>query len=217
MLKRLLEPLLCDTEFALDLAEDELRFRVGTSCVDATELPDGFRATVTWLADLCATWFDKAPDEAKNGDPSKIRGIVLIDEIDLYLHARLQRTIVPRLRKALPNVQWIVTTHSPLVVSSFDRREIVLLELGETGPQRRELDRQILGFSADEVYEYLMHVSPRSAALDEPLEGDRAGAKRAEILAQSPEVDEKQAQDNEAWLDRLAKEMEARRAAEASA
>lgn len=213
MLKRLLEPLLHDTEFALDTEHEKLRFRVGASSVDATELPDGFRATVTWLADLCATWFAKAGDEAKNdADPSKIRGIVLVDEIDLYLHASLQRTIVPRLRKALPLVQWIVTTHSPLVVSSFDRREIVLLELGEQGPQRRMLDRQILGFSSDEVYEYLMGIPPRSSALDEPLEGDRAGARRVEILAQSPEVNEEQAKDNEAWLDDLAKEMEARRA-----
>lgn len=215
MLKRLLGPLLHDTEFSLDLEHEGLRFRVGASYVDAADLPDGFRATVAWLADLCATWFAKAPDEAASGDPEQIRGIVIVDEIDLYLHARLQRTLVPRLRKALPNVQWIVTTHSPLVVSSFDRREIVLLELDEQSraPKRRDLDRQILGFSADEVYEYLMNVPPRSAALDEPLDNGLTGAKRTEILAQSPHVDEAQAKENEAWLDNLAKEMEARRAA----
>lgn len=206
MLKRLLDAVLDGVALTVEESDAGLQFRCGDAIVPASELPDGFRATIAWLADICAAWHEKAPEEAKDGDPSKIRAIVLIDEIDLHLHARLQRVLVPRLRKALPEVQWIVTTHSPLVISSFDRREIVLLKPGPQGPERHELDRQILGFSTDEVYEYLMEIPPRSAALESEIEGT-GGARLAEILAQSPKVNEEQAKQDRAWMDDLARHL----------
>ncbi len=43
-------------------------------------------------------------------------GIVLIDEIDLHLHPKWQRQIVPKLRELFPNVQFVVTTHSPFIL-----------------------------------------------------------------------------------------------------
>ena len=45
---------------------------------------------------------------------SKIQGIVVIDEIELHLHATLQREVIPKLIKLFPKVQFIITTHSPL-------------------------------------------------------------------------------------------------------
>lgn len=205
MLKQLLDGIFEAAEFSVDYVDSTLRFHVGGATVSATELPDGFRATVAWLADLCAAWNDKAPQEARDGDPSKIRAIVLIDEIDLHLHAALQRILVPRLRKVLPEVQWVVTTHSPLVVSSFDSRELVVLDASREGPVKRELDRQILAFSTDEVYQWLMRVPPHSAALDElePSNGAQENRLTA-MLAHSPEVNEANAETDRKWLDELA-------------
>lgn len=62
-------------------------------------------------------------------------GIVLIDEIDLHLHPRWQRVIIPKLREHFPRVQFVVTTHSPFVVQSvpadnrliIDKNQIVVL------------------------------------------------------------------------------------------
>ena len=190
MLKRLLDVVLVGTELSVDEGESGLTFRCSDVAVPVFELPDGFRSTIAWLADICATWIAKAPEEAHGNDPSNIRGIVLIDEIDLHLHSSLQRVLVPNLRKALPHVQWIVTTHSPLVVSSFDRREIVLLQLTADGPKRKDLDRQILGFSSDEVYEYLMETDPHRAALQEKFARGEDNAQLAHILAQSPKVND---------------------------
>ncbi|HVG57021.1 MAG TPA: AAA family ATPase [Hyalangium sp.] len=205
MLKRLLDEVFEGDALSVEHVDDTLRFRVGGATVAATELPDGFRATVAWLADLCAAWHAKAPEEAKDGDPSKIRAIVLIDEIDLHLHAALQRILVPRLRKALPEVQWVVTTHSPLVVSSFDSRELVVLDAGPEGPVKRELDRQILAFSTDEVYRWLMGVPPHSAALDEVKPGNGAHeARLTAMLAHSPKVSEAEAEADREWLEKLA-------------
>lgn len=207
LLKRLLSVILEDTALAIAPSKETLSFLVDGALVDAAELPDGFRATIAWLADLCAAWCAKAPYEAESGDPTQIRAIVLIDEIDLHLHPSLQRVLVPRLRKALPNVQWIVTTHSPLVLSSFDKSELVLLDVDAPGGKRL-LDRQILGFTMDEVYEWLMGTEPQSAALDDPEGEPRdAEARLARILAQSPTVSEEKAKDNEDWRSQLVETM----------
>ena len=62
--------------------------------------------------DLCGTAFSKAAD---------IRGIVVVDEIDLHLHVVHQHEILPELIKMFPNVQFVVTTHSPLFVLGMQR------------------------------------------------------------------------------------------------
>lgn len=55
-------------------------------------------------------------------------GIVLIDEIDLHLHPQWQREVVPRLERAFPSVQFIVTTHSPQVVSQLHPDSVRILD-----------------------------------------------------------------------------------------
>lgn len=167
-LKRLLKAVLVE-ELAPGHDADRIVFSQCGTEVDAIDLPDGFRSTVAWLADLCAAWHRTAPaEEAETSDPSRISGIALVDEIDLHLHSTLQRALVPRLRAALPNVQFIVTTHSPLVLSSFDRAEIVVLDRSEEDGIR-ELDRQIFAFSTDQVYEFLMGTPPQSTVIEEKL------------------------------------------------
>jgi predicted ATP-binding protein involved in virulence len=55
-------------------------------------------------------------------------GIVLIDEIDLHLHPQWQRRFLPALVHTFPNLQFIVTTHSPQVLSHIARDSVFLLE-----------------------------------------------------------------------------------------
>lgn len=62
--------------------------------------------------DLCGTPFSQAAD---------IRGIVVVDEVDLHLHAVHQHEVLPELIKMFPNVQFVVTTHSPLFVLGMER------------------------------------------------------------------------------------------------
>ena len=49
-----------------------------------------------------------------------IKGIVLIDEIDLHLHTKLQYNLLPKLISQFPNVQFIITTHSPLFLAGME-------------------------------------------------------------------------------------------------
>lgn len=199
LLRQLLTRILDGMPITLDADRSKLRFRIGQALLEPTDLPDGFRATIAWLADLCAAWVEKYPDVEKGGVPSQIRGIVLLDEIDLHLYPDLQRSLVPRLRLALPEVQWIVSTHSPLVLSAFDKSEIVTIEMDDKkgivlGPK---LDRQILGFTADEVYRTVMKVKPRSEALEINFgDSPEDRARKNFIRAQSPSTSEAEAKEN---------------------
>ena len=55
-------------------------------------------------------------------------GIILIDEIDLHLHPQWQREIIPALNNTFPNCQFIVTTHSPQVLSRLKKENIFIIE-----------------------------------------------------------------------------------------
>ena len=50
----------------------------------------------------------------------EIKGVVIIDEIDLHLHTRLQREVLPKLLRLFPNIQFIITTHSPMFLLGMD-------------------------------------------------------------------------------------------------
>jgi predicted ATPase len=189
-LKSLVDHVFQDLGIETIIEGTALRFTIQGALLPVVDLPDGFRATLAWLADLCLGWFRSASEEDRALGISTLRAIVLIDEIDLHLHPKLQRSLVPRLREVLPHVQWIVTTHSPLVLGSFDSSEIVALEPDPVqGVRRRVLDREIMGFTLDEIVSWLMETPPRSLALDaivaSPLDRD---ARLALLLSQSPEL-----------------------------
>src|SRR5262249_27999345 len=88
------------------------------------DLSDGYRAILSLTFDLIrhmanAFGYDKVFDP---NDPTVVLpgGIVLIDEIDVHLHPTWQRTVGLWFKKHFPNVQFIVTTHSPLVCQAAD-------------------------------------------------------------------------------------------------
>lgn len=67
-------------------------------------------------------------------EPTKVlegKGIVLIDEVDLHLHPQWQRIVVPALTNTFPNCQFIVTTHSPQVLSQVHKENVFILEDSE--------------------------------------------------------------------------------------
>lgn len=91
------------------------------------ELSDGSSAAIYILADLLMRmdqgWLLKNTMLDKT-----IEGVVLIDEIETHLHLELQKSILPFLTEMFPNLQFIVTTHSPFVVNSLEDAVIYDLE-----------------------------------------------------------------------------------------
>ncbi len=96
--------------------------------VSFEDLGFGYQTTLTWLADFCKRMFDEYP-ESKN--PLQEEAVVMIDELDLHLHPKWQRDIVPTLSEYFPNVQFIVTTHSPHVLQSMEDANLYVMRRDE--------------------------------------------------------------------------------------
>jgi predicted ATP-binding protein involved in virulence len=143
-IKNILKHILPDVEdiSITSASEDRLQPRVefltpyGWVHIDSLGL--GYRSTIAWMVDLAVRLFRRYPNSL---DPLAEPAIVLVDEIDLHLHPRWQRTIMDFLTDRFPNTQFIVTAHSPLVVQAAQNANIVLL--------RREGDRVVIDNNPD--------------------------------------------------------------------
>lgn len=105
-------------------------------------LSDGVRAMVSLVADMA--WRCTKLNPQMGADASqKTKGIAFIDEVDMHLHPKWQQTVIGSLREAFPNVQFIVTTHSPQVLSTVKSESIRLIS--------SELDRDTGKFISQAV------------------------------------------------------------------
>lgn len=89
-------------------------------------MSDGYRGTLSLFADIAYRMAMLNP--ALGDRVLETPGVVMIDEIDLHLHPRWQARILEDLVRIFPNVQFIVTTHSPVVVASVPRGDIRVLD-----------------------------------------------------------------------------------------
>lgn len=115
------------------------------------QLSDGFRGIIGLAADLAYRCIQLNPhlgSKAITNTP----GIVLIDEIDLHLHPKWQRTIVADLKRVFPNVQFIATSHSPFIIQSLKTNELIILD------ESIELDNDPYRKSIEEIAEEEMNL-----------------------------------------------------------
>jgi predicted ATP-binding protein involved in virulence len=95
---------------------------------------DGIKAAFSLVADIAYRCVRLNP--FYGADACKLtQGVVMIDEVDLFLHPSWQQRILPDLRRIFPKIQFIVTTHSPQVVSSVSQRCLrIVAEDGQITP-----------------------------------------------------------------------------------
>lgn len=124
-----LDTLLPDVSFkGIDRERRQLMFETRDGVLPLSALSDGYQAMAAWCGDLLWQITETFADYS---DPLRARGLLLIDEIDLHLHPLWQRRIVSFLTRALPNVQIVVTTHSPLTVHPAGENELFVLRREE--------------------------------------------------------------------------------------
>jgi predicted ATP-binding protein involved in virulence len=107
---------------------------------DLNHLSDGYSAIVNIVSELLLRM-----EKYKLGS-HEMQGIVLIDEIETHLHIELQKKILPFLTAFFPKIQFIVTTHSPFVLSSIDNAVIFDLE-------KKERIEDLSGYSVENIIE----------------------------------------------------------------
>lgn len=95
----------------------EMKIDKGNVSMNVSQMSDGEKCTLALFGDL-ARRLTLANPNKKN--PLLGDGIVLIDEVELHMHPSWQRKVLSVLRHTFPNIQFIITTHSPIVLSEVD-------------------------------------------------------------------------------------------------
>jgi predicted ATP-binding protein involved in virulence len=127
------------------------------------QLSDGEKCLLALAGDLARRLAIANPNPDCN--PLEGSGVVLIDEIELHLHPKWQRAIIPNLKKTFPNCQFIITTHSPQVIS--DLKWVHLLRSTSEGIA---IDRvPSFGKDSNRILETLMGTPERPQQIKEDL------------------------------------------------
>jgi predicted ATP-binding protein involved in virulence len=144
--------------------EPTLKLYKRDTALTARQLSDGERGILTLVLDLARRLSlanPKLRDPLRDG-----KAIVLIDELDLHLHPRWQRTIVQKLTETFPACQFIATTHSPQIIGEVPPENIILLEYGKQ-PYRPD---QSLGMDTNWILQILMDTADRNEETTSRLE-----------------------------------------------
>ena len=117
-----------DVEWNEHTPEGELVFKKGKSLLRYSQMSAGEKTMIALVADLARQITIANPNATK---PLEVgTGVVLIDEIDLHLHPKWQSRVVVILRELFPNIQFVITTHSPLILNHIPSKYIRSIENG---------------------------------------------------------------------------------------
>ena len=111
---------ICDLEleFRLERSPLAVTVRVNGDTIHFDTLPDGLKSIISWVTDLSLRL--EAIPWREQRDVFSQPIILLLDEVDIHLHPKWQRRILPAIQNLLPNAQVFVSTHSPFVVGSVE-------------------------------------------------------------------------------------------------
>lgn len=158
---------ICQLELTFHLQRNPLEVKVGIAGqrVNLDTLPEGLKSIISWIGDM-ALRLEAIPWKTQR-DIFSQPIILFLDEVDIHLHPKWQRRILPAIQKLLPNAQVFVSTHSPFVVGSVEDAYVYRLP---------ELERNIC----------------RDASVPETVKAIKSGAGKSYqlILAEVFDIDE---------------------------
>lgn len=158
-LEKNISVLMEDDSFKLRFDSDGFNFLLlqdGKEPYSFQKLSSGYSSIFNILSELIMV------TEAYKTSPQDMQGIVLIDEIDAHLHVSLQRKILPFLSNLYPNIQFIVTTHSPFVIGSLD--SAVVFDLSS-----KQEFTNLSNYSYETIVEGLLGVPVVSMSLEKDI------------------------------------------------
>ncbi len=124
-----------------------------------SQLSDGYRHMLAFVIHLASQMSTANAEQYNKQGKSVLESpaIVLIDEVDLHLHPSWQQRVLPDLLRTFPNTQFIVTTHSPQVISSVEPKHVRVLQGGRVVP----VETSIYGAESSRVLEDVFGVNRR--------------------------------------------------------
>jgi len=166
-----LKELFEEEELKLQFNDKEFNFKItyNNKSFGLNELSDGYSSLLSIVTELILRM------EAHNVEAYDMQGVVLIDEIETHLHVELQKKVLPFLVGFFPKIQFIVTTHSPFVLSSLSNAVICDLE-------KRVVTSDLSAYSYDALVESYFDSDKYSSEIKEKI-------KRFEELSQKSVLD----------------------------
>lgn len=118
------------------------------------QLSSGYRNLIAMTSDMLIHLYFQQPNIT---DPSELEGIVIIDEIDLHFHPKMQRDIIIKLGELFPRIQFIVSTHSPIPLLGAPKGSVFLriksdLKNGISVTRLNKLEEDIKNLLPNSIY-----------------------------------------------------------------
>lgn len=140
----------------------------GNQQLEISQLSNGEKCTLAMVGDLARRLALANPSL---DNPLEGEGIVLIDEIELHLHPALQRDIINRLQSTFPNIQFILSTHSPQVLGEINTAQIFMVTQQEDGEDIHVRSVPTLfGKDSNMILEQFMGAPEKNEEIKEQLE-----------------------------------------------
>lgn len=170
LVNRAIESIVPDvTDFEVDRSSGKVRIMVSNfgNRVNISQLSEGQKTLVALTGDLARRLVTLNPN---SNNPLHGHGIVIIDEIELHLHPKWQQTVLSKLREIFPKIQFIVTTHSPQILTHI-ANENTIIGLKSDGESILKYPvENTYGKNTDRIYEDNMKVSSRPKLVQDKLD-----------------------------------------------
>lgn len=118
------------------------------------ELSSGFKSVLSIVFSI-VNWIEGV-NEGEQRNIDKACGTVLIDEIEAHLHPAWQKTILSAVTQLFPNLQFIVTTHSPYVIASAEKNQVILIPALSKQMDLKPLEQDYSGWRIEYILKELM-------------------------------------------------------------
>ncbi|HFC8510013.1 TPA: AAA family ATPase [Neisseria subflava] len=159
------------TDIKYDVDMEEIVICIDKKWTLLSQLSDGYRSILFIIADIALKAITLNPHlgEMTLGE---IKGIVLIDELDMHLHPKWQQTIIDSFRKTFPKIQFFATTHSPFLIQSlYGEDELISLDADiEDTLSNKSINDIIRDVQNIETMEYSLRYKKAKEAAGEFLE-----------------------------------------------
>ncbi len=129
---------------------------------DINQLSDGYKTVLAMIMDIAGRMAEANPHKT---NPLESEALIMIDEVDLHLHPRWQQTILIDLQNTFPNAQFIVTTHSPQVLTTVHSQNIQSIVLKDNTPQIRKYNFSY-GARSNELLNEILGINERPQNID---------------------------------------------------
>lgn len=143
-------PDISDIEWSADLKQPIVKLQNG-EIRPFDMLSDGYRYLILLAGELATRAFILNKYLGKDV-LQKIHGLVIIDEFGIHLHPALQNDTLNRLQKTFPNVQFIISTHSPLLLNGLKKEQVHILTIDSNGQRiSTNPEEDVVGLGANEI------------------------------------------------------------------